>query len=1091
MDLIFWRKLAVFVLINIICFVSADCCPSSGQDFHPQLAEQSGHSSLVDALVITKDSRWLISAGHDFSIRLWDLQSGHEVRVLGRHNREVLVLAPCPHDDCVISGGTDHILKLWALPSGKLLQTFTGHVGVITGAVFMADGKQVISVGGDPPYLKGGMSDSAIRVWDVKSGRELYRLTGHNGSISSIDLDQHRNLLATGSFDGTIRIWDLVRREQHIVIKGFTTGTIVRFSPDGHRLISASDRNIRVWDVSTGMLLKELATDSVLSIIAFAPDGKWLAYASNTTIKFLDLNTGLTLGYLRSESKVIRALAMSPNGHSAFVGYQNGLITQWDISTQKQLRELGGHISAIDAVAVSPNGRWIASAHRDSTIRLWDRESGQLEYILPSESAHIRALEFSFDNRSVAASGEEDPWQAARQSSVGRPVEIWELATGKRVARFIHEGTQVVEFLKFSPDGRWLASGAPLKTGISATVKLWNLTNRNLTVTLAPANKVVAFSPDGESVATGNTDGALTYWESRTGRMLTRFPDIGWAYAISSDQQWLATMGWGNEFKVFEFATVNGTARQHVYLGVFVWGTPHPRYRTFKGHQALITDVIFSPDNRIVASASLDGQIKLWNLNSGREMYTLSGSNSNVESLAFSADGRWLISGSWDGKVRVWDVITGHEFISLIGMRDSTDWLAVAPDGLFDGTAKAMQQIAWRGENDAIFPLDSFYTDFYYPGLLTEVLGRKNPTAQLDIAVMLQIPSLRLMLSDQTAHVEIRGRNTVLCFKEPPGVAMQVPAISDLDMPIEHGDFRIQPKDATCKYQKIVSAGSAKSLKKLETLRSIAFTTPWDGHISDTRRSTLHVLSIGVGQYSKLSGFDPLPYALSSAKAIEELFTRRHANSSYANVRVWPGLYDQDATTTRIRETLNEIAKEVSEQDVILLYLAGHGSLSSGREMFYFGSYDAREPEIRETAISTALLAEVLRKMQARRIVLIIDACESGGTVEALSKIGEIKTKAQLHKVENITNTVLSDDRGIGVHIITATLPLAYAVQLKPDRSALAATLIQLLEDSSIRPTVRNLIESLQTVLPEISQKAVGFRQVPLSRSIGLDFPLL
>jgi uncharacterized caspase-like protein len=268
------------------------------------------------------------------------------------------------------------------------------------------------------------------------------------------------------------------------------------------------------------------------------------------------------------------------------------------------------------------------------------------------------------------------------------------------------------------------------------------------------------------------------------------------------------------------------------------------------------------------------------------------------------------------------------------------------------------------------------------------------------------------------------------------------------------------------------------------------FTTPWDDKSSVTTHSTLHVLTVAVATYSTGSGFDPLPYTVSSAKAIEGFFQKQegNVNKPYAKVHVWPSLYDAAATRDSIRNRLAEIASTMNEDDVALLYLAGHGVVVQGQEMFYFVPADGKDAEIRNTGLNTAMLAEALRNMPARRIVLIIDACQSGGAVEALSKIGEVKARVEEQRAQPESNRA-GHQPGVGVHIVAATLPLSYAAGLKADQSALAATLLEALNGGGAA-SVKAVVEYLKKQLPETSEKAIHFSQVPLTSSVGLDFAL-
>jgi hypothetical protein len=281
-------------------------------------------------------------------------------------------------------------------------------------------------------------------------------------------------------------------------------------------------------------------------------------------------------------------------------------------------------------------------------------------------------------------------------------------------------------------------------------------------------------------------------------------------------------------------------------------------------------------------------------------------------------------------------------------------------------------------------------------------------------------------------------------------------------------------------------------MQQLQNWKPEVVTTPWDGRPSDTARSTLHVLTVGVSQYPRDSGFDKLPYAVPSAKAIEGFFREQQASPKkpYAAVRVWDGLYDPDATREKLRQRFSEMAKEVGEDDVVLLYLAGHGKVSVGEEMFYFVPVDGREADLRDTGVSTAIIAEALRNLPARRIVLIVDACQSGGAIEALSKIGVVKAQVEQRRAQQ-ESILPGHEHGVGVHLIAATLPLSYAVGLKEGESVLAETLLNALKQGTGPVTVGQLSTYVKAQLPSVSEQAThGFRQVPLTDSIGLDFPI-
>ena len=150
------------------------------------------------------------------------------------------------------------------------------------------------------------------------------------------------------------------------------------------------------------------------------------------------------------------------------------------------------------------------------------------------------------------------------------------------------------------------------------------------------------------------------------------------------------------------------------------------------GHAANVRAMAFSPDSRLLASGGYDASSKLWETATGREIMTLKGHSQSVNAVSFSDDGKMLVSGGDDGSARLWDVQSGETLATLVTLNGGADWLVVTPDGLFDGTPGAWGQIFWRFNPDNIFdvaPVEIFFNDFFYPGLLADIASGKRPKA--------------------------------------------------------------------------------------------------------------------------------------------------------------------------------------------------------------------------------------------------------------------------------------------------------------------------------------------------------------------------
>src|SRR6185437_5708307 len=139
---------------------------------------------------------------------------------------------------------------------------------------------------------------------------------------------------------------------------------------------------------------------------------------------------------------------------------------------------------------------------------------------------------------------------------------------------------------------------------------------------------------------------------------------------------------------------------------------------------------------KLLATGGTDNTIKIWDFASQRELITLTGHTANIESLDFSPDGKLLASASEDGSTFLWDTKTGEHLLTLISLDDGSEWMVVTPQGLFDGTPVSWNQILWRYNQDTfnVAPIEWFFNEFYYPGLLSDVFAGKRPKVALDVS---------------------------------------------------------------------------------------------------------------------------------------------------------------------------------------------------------------------------------------------------------------------------------------------------------------------------------------------------------------------
>jgi len=315
------------------------------------------------------------------------------------------------------------------LPPGvKLVRTLRGHTNWIGRIAWSPDGRLVAS----PSY------DETIRLWDVETGKELRRFEGHQESVRSVVFSPDGARLASGSADQTVRLWDVGTGKEIRRFEGDQDGVLsVAFSSDGERLASGSeDDAVRLWDVGTGKEIRRFeGHQSGVWSVVFSPDGARLASGSgDKTVRLWDVGNGKEIRRFEGHQHEVNSVAFTPNGARLASGSDDKTVRLWDVETGKLLRTLEGHTSYVNCVAFLSDGWLLASKTRDETVRLWSADTGAcVAVIAEPTSTHIwppgLAFHPSLPLLATVGSDPETPAHKRRstESLRDRVIHIWEL----------------------------------------------------------------------------------------------------------------------------------------------------------------------------------------------------------------------------------------------------------------------------------------------------------------------------------------------------------------------------------------------------------------------------------------------------------------------------------------------------------------------------------------------------------------------------------------------------------------------------------------------------------------------------------------
>ena len=512
----------------------------------------------------------------------------------------------------LLTSSDDGTARVWSVETGRELFILSGHSDWVNEAVFSPDDKQIATAG----------NEGVAKIWDVETRKELFTLIGHTAFVSRIAFSPDGKYLATGSGDNTVKIWNVSTGEEIQTLYGHTRWVnSIAFSSDSTQLAASSSTMLIVWDTTTGGEL--LSIKDAFQSVAVSPDGTQLAAGTiSGAIKVYDATTGSQLLQLSGHSANVLAVKFSPDGTQIASASQDRTAIIWDSITGQALLILAGHTDGLPYVDFSPDGKSVATASWDGTARIWDIASSGSKEVLTLTGRSFGNVNFNPDEKQIVTAG-----------FVDGVVQIWDAESGQEVIHIDAHEDRVYQAV-FSPDGKRIATSSA-----DNTVKIWDAKTglELLSISghgdgsvgdgLFPGVLDVAFSPDGNRLATAGADGVAKIWNSKTGEEL------------------------------------------------FV----------LKGDTTTLVRIRFSPDGSLIATGSEEpdtrAQISIFDANSGEEIWRQLVQQDRIWGLAFNSKGDHVVTAGAGGIIKIWDVETGQELMDIPDYTASAADAAFSPDG--------------------------------------------------------------------------------------------------------------------------------------------------------------------------------------------------------------------------------------------------------------------------------------------------------------------------------------------------------------------------------------------------------------------------
>lgn len=1006
----------------------------------------------------------------------------------------------------ILSASRDKTVKLWDAESGMEMRSFIGHQQTVNGISY-AENRVATS-----------SADNTAIVWDLLSGNIVWQSEEFSGYVTAVAFSSSGNLLAVGSYEDSVSIYNtsdftLDRRIRVNPDKGVGYGVSLQFSKDDKYLtIGQDNRTAKLYTTSDWKEVGVFKPESGYcggcgTLTAFSPKSTNILRLSNgsTLVKY-DVISGEVIWESERKFKDVSSVSYHENGFHFLAATEDSIFVYSNKSNDViSSFSLDGEVNSADfhpsedqllialnkvVVLTDLKGRELKRYHgilNNATTGLdydlgsyWEHYIAKWVKYKPAQmldrtslyigkTAH-KARKWNVNKASISMEylGHEKGILCFERIGEGilatgggdGKIIIWNEHTGK-IIKEIEAHREPIFDLALSNDGKRLASCA-----WDGVINVWNTGNWNRdTYSYNEGNSAynIEFTDNDAYLVVGLLDKTLRLLEPETKRFVKEFvghTDVVTSISIQGNE--ILTSGWDGKAMIWDLTS--GLIKVKIALD-------RPCF-----------SAKFFGDELVTAGA--DRTIIFWD-REGNRGTELVGHQAEINGMQM--EGNLLVSSDVDGTTKFWDIAKKEELFEHIQV-GKNDWMVKTPTGYFDATDQAVSNIHFVKDLN-VYSSSQFFQEFYRPGLVQNIFSDTR-TGKTSIDQQLQKsppPVVKLSgtgTGSDSAKLFIKvedvggGAEAIKLFHNGRSVEFEKSIIKTR---------KVDEKTKVYTFSQPLVAGvnefsaSAFSREGVESSRS-TFSV-----LSDSKKpgSRCHILAVGINEYvnSSLNLNYAKPDASSFAAQMQV-----QGRAIYSDVIVHQ-LFDEDATKKGILSKISKLVDQVSPNDVFIFYYAGHGSIVD--EKFYLISSNASRlfdnQRVAEFGIEAGVLKEAMLNIKALKQVIIMDACQSGGSVEVLAQRGAPEEKA-----------IAQLSRSSGIHVMASAGSEQYASEFASlGHGLFTHLLLQGLNGAADgapkdgKVTIFELKSYLDDQVPELSIELKGSPQYPNTFSRGQDFPIV
>ncbi|HQP05294.1 MAG TPA: WD40 repeat domain-containing protein, partial [Bacteroidales bacterium] len=692
-----------------------------------------GHTGGITSAKFSPNGKFIVSSSIDNSAILWDSKLGKAIHRFDGHSNGIYTTNFSHDGSYVATASADSTAKVWEVKSGSLYKTLYGHRGEVTCVVFSNDGKSIYT----------SSTDNNIHIYDLETGALKKQLTGHTDEISTIAISKDNKFMVSASDDYTAKVWDLNTGSIIHSFELDLPVSDVIISPDCKSIATLTkDRSIKIWDVAFGQVIMSLDSHyDFITSVAFSHDSKFLLTSSDDrTINIWNLANGELYRTIEGHQDRVHSASFSYNSELILSSSEDGTVRVWDASNGNLL--LNSYIGLVTFASFNPEGKYFLTYSENcNDITVWDTEKGNLICHLVGNTNEVNSASISPNGKEILATyqvkyslGQNDKmtkrWNLCsgkmRNSMVdvdwGKPLFSPE---GSKIISVYHTGTAIIydalteeiivknhlpeaysDFIfnstVLSPDGESILTGF-----WGNTLRIYETLSGNLELILNGHNSRVnsaAYSQDGKYIISASDDGTAKIWNESSGVILGEIKCKGQMYhaIFSPNNQRIITSSGYDGLKSW---TLNGEQ----YLNNW----------TISGVQ--IPFIVFDQNGENLIYP-LGNNAEVRSVSNGELLYTLNGHTDAVKSVEFVRDEKRAITASLDGTIIIWNLESKTPIARFIAFNED-GWLAVTNDNYYFGLKKTIEKLYWIVDNTKIYPFEQFDLKYNRPDIVLERLG--------------------------------------------------------------------------------------------------------------------------------------------------------------------------------------------------------------------------------------------------------------------------------------------------------------------------------------------------------------------------------